>query len=279
VTLSGTATDPDGDSNALVASWDFGDGSTGTTLQATHAYAEPGTYTAQLTVTDADKGVASDTATVTVGPRTSSLTVKTKPTLDVATAMVAAQLGDAVDAPSARLKGHDVTFAAGGASCTASTNATGDASCTLPAAALALGPSTVAVRFDGDPLYSASTAAGQVVIYGTPTGGLFAVGDRSATGAVTFWSPVWWLSNTLSGGSAPAGFKGFVQPAGTGWTAAPGLDHVPTAVPAWMGVIVTTAVTKDGAVITGDATKLVVVHVDTYDPALVGQGTVVADAG
>jgi hypothetical protein len=46
-----------------------------------------------------------------------------------------------------------------------------------------------------------------------------------------------------------------------------------------MGVIVTTAVTKDGAVITGDTTKLVVVHVDTYDPALVGQGTVVADAG
>jgi PKD repeat protein len=278
VTLNGTATDPDGDSNALVASWDFGDGSTGTTLQATHAYAEPGTYTAQLTVTDADKGVASDTTTVTVGPRASSLTVKTKPTLDVSTAMVAAQLGDAVDAQSARLKGHDVTFAAGGANCTASTNATGDASCTLPAAALALGPSTVAVRFDGDKLYSASTAAGQVVIYGTPTGGLFAVGDRSATGAVTFWSPAWWLSNTLSGGSAPAGFKGFVQPAGTGWTAAPGLDHVPTTVPEWMGVIVTTAVTKDKAVITGDKTRLVVVHVDTYDPALVGQGTVVAEA-
>jgi hypothetical protein len=278
-TLNGTATDPDGDSNALVASWDFGDGSTGTTLQATHVYAEPGTYAARLTVTDADKGVASDTATVTVGPRTSSLTVKTKPTLDVSTAMVAARLGDAVDAPSAELKGHDVTFAAGGATCTASTNATGDASCTLPAAALALGPSTVAVRFDGDKLYSESTATGQVIIYGTPTGGLFAVGDRSATGAVTFWSPAWWLANPLSGGPAPAGFKGFVQPAGTGWTAAPGLDHVPTTVPAWMGVIVTTAVTKDGAVITGDTTKLVVVHVDTYDPALVGQGTVVADAG
>jgi PKD repeat protein len=279
VTLSGTATDPDGDSNALVASWDFGDGSTGTTLQATHAYAEPGTYTVQLTVTDADKGVASDTATVTVGPRTSSLTVKTKPTLDVATATVAARLGDAVDAPSARLQGHDVTFTAGGANCTALTDAAGDASCTLPPAALALGPSTVTVRFDGDTLYSASTAAGQVVIYGIPTGGLFAVGDRSATGAVTFWSPAWWLANILSGGSAPAGFKGFVQPAGTGWTASPGLAHVPTTVPEWMGVVVTTAVTKDGAVITGEKTRLVVVHVDTYDPALIGQGTIVGDAG
>ncbi len=278
VTLSGTATDPDGDSNALLASWDFGDGSTGTTLQATHAYAEPGTYTAQLTVTDADKGVAIDTATVTVGPRTSSLTMRTKPTLDVSTATVAAQLDDPVDATSARLEGHDVTFTAGGANCTASTSATGDASCTLPAAALALGPSTVIVRFDGDKLYSAGTAAEPVVIYGTPTGGLFAVGDLSATGAVTFWSPAWWLANTLSGGSAPAGFKGFVQPIANGWTASPGLDGVPTTVPEWMGVIVTAAVTKDKAVITGEKTRLIVVHVDTYDLALVGQGTVVADA-
>jgi len=45
-----------------------------------------------------------------------------------------------------------------------------------------------------------------------------------------------------------------------------------------MGVIVTAAVTKDKAVITGEKTRLIVVHVDTYDLALVGQGTVVADA-
>jgi PKD repeat protein len=278
-TLSGTATDPDGDSAALVASWDFGDGATGAALEATHAYVEPGAYTARLTVTDADKGVASDMATVTVGPRTSSLTLSTKPTLDGSSATVSAHLGDAVDASSARLKGHDVTFAAGGATCTASTDAAGDASCTLPATALALGPSTLTVRFDGDTLYSASSAEGTVVIYGMPTGGLFAIGDRSAAGAVTFWSPAWWLANTLSGGPAPAAFKGFVQPAGTGWTASPGFDHVPATVPEWMGVIVTTAVTKDKAGITGDTARLVVVHVDTYDPALGGQGTVVAGAG
>lgn len=278
VTLSGTATDPDGDSSALVASWDFGDGSAGTTLQATHAYAEPGTYVARLTVTDADKGVASDTTTVTVGQRTSSLTLKAKPALDVSTARVAAQLGDAVDASSGRLQGHEVTFAAGGATCTAATSATGDASCTLPADALALGPSTLTARFDGDALYAPSSAAGALVVYGTPAGGLFAVGDRSATGAVTFWSPAWWLANTLSGGPAPAAFKGFAQPTGAGWSAAPGLGHVPPTVPAWMAVIVTTAVTKDQAVITGDETRLVVVHVATYDPALLGQGTVVANA-
>jgi PKD repeat protein len=279
VALSGTATDPDGDSNGLVANWDFGDGSTGTTLQATHAYAEPGTYTAQLTVTDADKGVARDTTTVTVGPRASSLTLKTKPTLDVSTSRVTARLGDAVDVRSPRLQGHDVTFAAAGADCTASTDAAGNASCTLPAAELALGPSTLTVDFHGDTLYSTSTAAEQVVVYGLPTGGLFAVGDRSATGAVIFWSPAWWLANRLTGRQAPAGFKGFVQLTDTGWTASPGLDRVPTTAPEWMGVVVTTAVTKDGAVITGDKARLVVVHVDTYDPAVIGQGTVVADIG
>ena len=274
VTLSGTATDPDGDSNALVASWNFGDGSTGTGLQPAHTYTEPGTYTAELTVTDADKGVASDTVTVTVGPRTSSLTVKTKPTLDVSTAMVAAQLGDAVDAQSARLQGHDVTFTAGGASCTASTNASGDASCTLSAAAL--GPSTLAVRFDGDTLYSTGTAAGQVVVYGTPTGGLFVVGDLSAAGAVTFWSPSWWLFNTLSGGPAPASFKGFATAESGGWIARPGFGHAPATVPDWTAVLVASGVDKQGPAITLTVSGMVVVHVDTYDPHLIGHGIVVA---
>ncbi len=279
VTLTGTATDPDGDSNAIVASWAFGDGSTGNTAQASHTYAEPGTYTAELTATDADQGVAKDTVTVTVGPRTSSLTLETKPTLDVSSATVSAQLGDAVDAVSARLQGHHVTFAAGGATCTASTNAAGEAFCTLPAAALALGPSTVTVRFDGDTLYSTSTAAVEVVVYGMPTGGLFVVGDRSATGAVTFWSSAWWLLNTLSGGPAPASFKGFATPApGGGWIASPGLrfDRSPASVPEWMAVLVASRIEKDGSSITVTASRMVVVHVDAYAAHLIGGGMVVA---
>jgi hypothetical protein len=280
VTLAGTATDPDGDSNKLVAQWSFGDGATGTTLEATHAYAQPGTYTATLTVTDADGGVASDSALVTVGPRASSLTMTTTPTLDVANATVTATFADAVDPGSARLQDHTVRFEAGGATCTAATNATGDASCTLPAAALALGPVTITARFDGDALYTSSGATEPVLVYAMPAGGTFVIGDASATGAVTFWSPSWALENTLSGGPAPASFKGFATtPVDGGWLASPGFDHAPDLAPEWMAALVASRVTKAGGTITVATTGMVVVHVTTYDAHLAGQGSVVATIG
>ena len=46
------ATDPEGDT-PLTYAWDFGDGGTATTANASHTYTAPGTYTATLTVTDA----------------------------------------------------------------------------------------------------------------------------------------------------------------------------------------------------------------------------------
>ncbi|WP_194821773.1 ThuA domain-containing protein [Micromonospora sp. S-DT3-3-22] len=51
VTFTGTATDTEGDT-PLTYAWDFGDGGTATTLNATHTYTTPGTFTATLTVTD-----------------------------------------------------------------------------------------------------------------------------------------------------------------------------------------------------------------------------------
>ncbi|WFE26576.1 ThuA domain-containing protein [Solwaraspora sp. WMMD791] len=52
VEFSGTATDAEGDT-PLTYAWDFGDGGTADTLEASHTYAVPGTFTAVLTVTDA----------------------------------------------------------------------------------------------------------------------------------------------------------------------------------------------------------------------------------
>ncbi|MDX2087205.1 MAG: Ig-like domain-containing protein [Kofleriaceae bacterium] len=50
VLFTATAEDPGGDT--LTYTWDFGDGQTSTVLSPTHAYANEGTYTATLSVTD-----------------------------------------------------------------------------------------------------------------------------------------------------------------------------------------------------------------------------------
>jgi PKD repeat protein len=69
----GASSDPDGD--ALTYAWGFGDGSTGTGVRPSHAYADNGSYTVTLTVTDTHGAVstaASTTATISNLPPTVS---------------------------------------------------------------------------------------------------------------------------------------------------------------------------------------------------------------
>ena len=63
VEFSGSATDEEGD-NPLTYAWDFGDGGTADTADATHTYTTPGTFTATLTVTDARGAAASASVAV-----------------------------------------------------------------------------------------------------------------------------------------------------------------------------------------------------------------------
>src|SRR5204863_272097 len=69
--LHGTAASFDGSGSAdnlgiASASWDFGDGSTAMGLMDSHSYANPGLYTATLTVWDYSGNAATATRSVTV---------------------------------------------------------------------------------------------------------------------------------------------------------------------------------------------------------------------
>ena len=285
VSLSGSATDPSSADTAagLTASWSFGDGLPAASgFAVSHAYAQPGTYSATLTATDKDGGVSADTATVTVGPRPATLVYAGMSGVNASSGVMSVRFGDAIDTSTARFGGHAVTIAVGARSCDATTDPTGLARCAIDASALPLGPATVKATFPGDDLYTAATASAPIVLYAFPTGGVFVIGDASSTGAVTFWSPHWWRLNELSGGPAPASFKGFAQataPAcGLGWTASPGFDHAPPQIPEWMGVAVATTVTKEGSEIRGDTARIVVVRTTSYIPSVVGRGIVVAAA-
>ena len=127
-----------------------------------------------------------------------------------------------------------------------------------------------------------------VIVYANSSGGSFVIGDGNAAVGqkVTFWGAQWSKLNTLSGGSAPASFKGFenmpatLPPCGGTWSTDPGnSSNPPSSIPSYMGVIVSSSVTKKGSAISGNVRKLVVVKTNPGygpNPGHDGTGTVVA---
>jgi len=188
------------------------------------------------------------------------------------------------------IAGRVVTFTLGMAtpqSCSATTDATGTAECVITPVAQPLGPGTVSANFAGDQFYLPASASAQTLIFAFLDHGSFVVGDQSDTGAVTFWDAQWWKVNTLSGGAAPASFKGFASTlsstppiCGGSWSTGPGNSSSPPAsVPSYMAVIAASTVVKTGPDITGDIPAIVVVHTApgySPNPGHSGTGTVVA---
>jgi M6 family metalloprotease-like protein len=184
--------------------------------------------------------------------------------------------------------GRAVKLDLGTQSCTGTTDATGSASCTIASVANALGPQPLGASFAGDGYYEPSSdRSQQAIVFAFPSRGVFTVGDRAAAPAVTWWSNQWSALNPLSGGPAPAAFKGFADaPAtsppscGAGWTTTAGNSAAPPAdVPSYMGVAVTSGVSQSGSQLTGTVTRIVVVKTDAGyapNPGHPGTGTVLA---
>ncbi|MDF2627226.1 MAG: hypothetical protein K0R39_1057 [Symbiobacteriaceae bacterium] len=148
------------DRASLQCSWTFGDGTShgpglctnGSYKQPTHAWADPGTYTRTLTVTDKDGGSVSDTSTVTVGKHDSSGGYHGLRIFSAGTVTLGARLRDiSVAGP---LAGRTVTFTIDGQQVSAITGADGTATAMVSISTPGVYP--VEVNFAGDSHYNAS---------------------------------------------------------------------------------------------------------------------------
>ena len=151
------------------------------------------------------------------------------------------------------------------------------------------GPYAVDVKVDSTETQGVTaTAHSHAVVFSYTTGGSFVIGDRRASidAPVTFWSAQWAKANSLTDGSAPSQFKGFVSTStrptcGARWSGKyPGNSaDAPNSVPGYTAVIVTNSVGASGSTISGNTASMVVVHTNPGygpSPGKIGTGTVAA---
>lgn len=193
------------------------------------------------------------------------------------------------DQSTTPLAGESMTLTVGGASCTATTDASGRATCGVTPTAL--GPQTLGARFAGDPSYLPSQDSKATLLFANAASGQFVLGDTTVAAAtvgqtdVTFWGAQWAKNNSMSGGAGPNAFKGFDNSApslacGATWTTDPGdSSKPPDSIPAYMAVIVSSHVDKSDSAISGDIVKIVIVKTDAGyagNPGHAGTGVIIA---
>jgi hypothetical protein len=147
------------------------------------------------------------------------------------------------------------------------------------------GPSDLVVVVNGIPSLASNT-----VIFEFLQNGSFVIGDLSESvgASVTFWGAQWARANALSGGEAPSSFKGYANNlsllppvCGITWTSGPGdSSHPPATVPSYMGVLVSSVVSRSGSTLSGNAVRIAVIQTDPGyrpNPGHTGTGTVIAE--
>ncbi|MGB9474317.1 MAG: Ig-like domain-containing protein [Candidatus Udaeobacter sp.] len=189
------------------------------------------------------------------------------------------------------IAGRTVVFTLGtggtAQSCSGVTDGTGVAACDIFPVNQPSGAGVVTANFAGDAFYLPSSASDTTIIFAFLDHGSFVVGDETDTGSVEFWGHSWSRDNVLSGGPAPDSFKGFAGTVSTNppvcgdtWISRPGnSSRPPDTLPPFMGVVVSSSITKSGSTISGDVPKIVVVTPNPGyepDPGHPGTGTVVA---
>lgn len=227
----------------------------------------------------------SATATIHVDPAPTTLTISAPQTVQIGQPLtITATLTTSTD--HVHVAGKAVELLVDGQPCTGTTGTT-DASGTITCTSTAAAPArraAITANFTGDTQALPSQASDSTYVYGlAPGGGMFVVGNSSATGLVTFWGAQWAKLNPLANG-APNAFKGFADAAmpqcGGTWTTRPGNSTPPPngQLPAYMGVVVSSSISKSGSVITGDVKRIVVVATNSDvapDPGHAGTGAVV----
>ena len=275
------------------ATIDWGDGSTSSgvvsqtgpgqyAISGSHTYIESGSYAVGVDISDQDGDGAQAQGAATIADAT--VTASGVGSAANPAATPANFSGPVVSLSDQNLSGSPGDFTAtidwgDGTSSHGSVAGSGGSYTVSGSHAYAAdGPYTVRVHVTDDGGSTADAASYLVVYENASSGGSFVIGDQAAGPEVYFSGPRWAAENPISGGSAPASFKGFAngsaQSCGHTFTATPGNSPAhPSRVPAYTAVAVTDGVTKSGAEISGDVVRVVVVRTN---PAAPGMGQVVA---
>jgi hypothetical protein len=261
------------------------------TVSGTHTYLEEGSYTVTVTVTDSDfpanNATTRSTATVADAQLTASCATATNSSTSFngpVAGLVDADPNGTVSDYTATIDWGDITNSAGTVTGPNGGPFTVSGSHTYATT----GTFTITISI-ADVGGSKATTSCRVLIFAGAAGGTFVIGDKNAAigTAVTFWGAQWWKLNDLSGGAAPASFKGFenapgsLPACGVTWSTAPGNSPPPPAgpLPAFMAVIVSSSISKSGSTISGNTVHEVIVKTNSGyapNPGHPGTGTVVA---